>query len=79
MGKELEDAPSVGARRASPENRNPSRKHVRLAPEVYDQAGYYFITICIERRRQLLGQVVGDFFTPSALGSIGSFPFCSML
>jgi len=38
----------------------PTRKNIRLKDYNYSQAGYYFVTICIKDRCELLGQIVGD-------------------
>ena len=39
----------------------PIRKKIRLHEYDYSQAGYYFITICVEDRHEMLGRViVGD-------------------
>ena len=37
----------------------PKRKRLRLASYDYSQPGYYFITICIYARQQLLDDFVG--------------------
>ena len=36
------------------------RKNIRLYGYDYSSAGYYFITICVKDRKELLGKVVGD-------------------
>ncbi|MCL2056290.1 MAG: transposase [Oscillospiraceae bacterium] len=38
----------------------PVRKKIRLTGYDYSQANAYFITICIEDRHEILGNVVGD-------------------
>jgi len=38
----------------------PVRKGARLKDYDYSQAGCYFITICVNDRREMLGDVVGD-------------------
>jgi len=40
--------------------KSPNRKHIRLKDFDYSNAGCYFITICIEDRRELLGKIAGD-------------------
>ena len=43
----------------------PQRKRTRLAGYSYSSPGYYFITVCVEDMRLLLGRVVGgDLITP---------------
>lgn len=37
----------------------PTRKNPRLPRYDYAQAGYYFVTICTQDRKQTLGEVVG--------------------
>ncbi len=37
----------------------PRRKHVRLTHYNYARAGYYFVTICTYRRREVLGSISG--------------------
>jgi len=37
----------------------PVRKKIRLDGYDYSQAGYYFITMCIEGKHEMLGQIVG--------------------
>ena len=37
----------------------PVRKNTRLVDYDYSQAGYYFITICVNNKQKLLGQIVG--------------------
>ena len=38
----------------------PVRKIIRLNDYDYSQAGYYFLTICIEDKNDMLGEIVGD-------------------
>ena len=39
----------------------PERKRIRLEGYDYSRAGYYFVTICVEDRNEMLGTVVvGD-------------------
>ena len=40
-------------------NELPIRKHLRLKEYDYSSAGGYFLTICVEDMRKLLGEVVG--------------------
>jgi len=37
----------------------PKRKHPRLKEYDYSSVGAYFITICVEDMRKILGEVVG--------------------
>jgi len=37
----------------------PVRKNIRLSGYDYSSAGYYFITICVKDRREMLGKIVG--------------------
>ena len=37
----------------------PVRKDIRLKGYDYTSAGYYFVTICVKDRREMLGSVVG--------------------
>ena len=53
----------------------PIRKNIRLQGYDYSAAGYYFITICVKDRHELLGQIVGDaaFGVPSVkISEIGN-------
>lgn len=36
----------------------PQRKQMRLKEYDYSQEGYYFITICIKNRENILGRIV---------------------
>lgn len=36
-----------------------SRRSIRLAEYDYSQAGYYFVTVCLNDRRNLFGDIVG--------------------
>ena len=38
----------------------PSRKNIRLTDYDYSQNGAYFITICVKKKHELLGKIVGD-------------------
>ncbi|MCL2367685.1 MAG: hypothetical protein FWC72_01705 [Oscillospiraceae bacterium] len=38
----------------------PQRKRLRLEGYDYSNAGYYFVTVCVKDRHELLGEVVGD-------------------
>jgi len=38
----------------------PKRKNIRLEEYDYSKTGYYFITLCVIDRREILGRVVGD-------------------
>lgn len=50
----------------------PKRKNMRLAGYNYSQAGYYFITICVNDRHNLLAQIdVGAAFCRPELTKIG--------
>ena len=37
----------------------PVRKSIRLKGYDYSRAGYYFVTICVKNRHEMLGKVVG--------------------
>ena len=37
----------------------PVRKSIRLKGYDYSKAGYYFITMCVKDRHEMLGEVVG--------------------
>ena len=37
----------------------PVRKNIRLKEYDYSSAGYYFVTICVKDRHEMLGKVVG--------------------
>ena len=37
----------------------PRRKRIRLQNYDYNSPGCYFITVCVERKRKLLGEIVG--------------------
>jgi putative transposase len=62
---------SVGATRASPEIR-PQRKQVRLPRHIYGQPGYYFVTACVDKRRQVFGRINAGCSELSQLGSLVS-------
>lgn len=52
------------------------RKTIRLKDYDYSQAGYYFITICTENRKNILGQVVNigiDSIAPSYEMALSNF------
>ena len=38
----------------------PTRKDIRLKGYDYSSAGYYFITICVKDKNEILGKIVGD-------------------
>ena len=38
----------------------PKRKQIRLKGYDYSRAGYYFVTICVRNRSEILGEIVGD-------------------
>ncbi len=40
-------------------NELPKRKQIRLKYYDYSQNGYYFVTICIDKRRHIFGEIVG--------------------
>lgn len=40
----------------------PKRKNIRLKDYDYSQAGYYFITICTNKRMNILSNIVGGGF-----------------
>lgn len=39
------------------ENKFPVRKHPRLKDYDYGSEGYYFVTMCVDEMRQILGKV----------------------
>ena len=43
----------------------PERKHPRLKEYDYSQNGCYFITICTEKRVQILSKIVGRGLAPA--------------
>ena len=51
----------------------PQRKRTRLEGYDYRADGYYFVTICIDRRKTLFSRIVGQGLAPAenALSSIG--------
>lgn len=49
------------------ENGLPKRKHPRLDHYDYSTAGAYFITICTQNRRCLLGRIVGRGLAPAEI------------
>ena len=52
---------------------DPSRHHrrsIRLPGYDYSQPGAYFVTICVEGREHLLGDVVEGVFQPNRFGHI---------
>ena len=38
----------------------PVRKNIRLKEYDYSSAGYYFVTMCVKGRHEMLGKIVGD-------------------
>ncbi len=48
----------------------PARKSPRLKGQDYTAPGMYFVTVCVEERRPLLGQVVSSVMVPSAAGEM---------
>ena len=44
------------------ENNLPTRKPTRLKEFDYSQSGYYFITICTDKRENILSNIVGEGF-----------------
>lgn len=51
----------------------PQRKIIRLKDYNYSQAGYYFITICVENGRTLLWSDVGAIIDRPPLSETGKF------
>jgi hypothetical protein len=47
---------------------SPRRKNIRLKNYDYTSAGYYFVTICTEKRKCLFGNIVGGKMELSPLG-----------
>lgn len=43
----------------------PNRKHTRLKEYDYSQNGYYFVTICTEKRAKILSKIVGRGLAPA--------------
>jgi len=68
IADELNRRLNVGATRASPEAQHAARKDVRLMREVYTQAGYYYVTVCCNQRRSVLGTVSAGVMGLSSLG-----------
>ena len=48
----------------------PIRKHIRLREYDYSQEGAYFVTICVQNRECLFGEITDGVMTLSALGEI---------
>ena len=49
-------------------NSPPKRRSIRLPDYDYSNAGAYFVTICTDRRRCILGEVVGETNVTSPIG-----------
>ena len=48
----------------------PVRKNIRLKDYDYSTAGYYFITVCVKDKHEMLGKVVGDAVVGDAVHSV---------
>ncbi len=59
-------------RAVSGDKPRPKRRSIRLKGYDYTQPGAYFVTICVQGRRQLLGEIAGDVIRPSKAGIIVS-------
>jgi len=49
-----------------------NRKVIRLRGYDYSQAGYYFITICVDGKRNLLGKIVHDHLNDDMHSPVGA-------
>ncbi len=51
-------------------NGNHNRKQLRLKDYDYSQAGYYFVTICVENKKNILCEIVGNdaLVVPTSIG-----------
>lgn len=58
------------SRKKKYQTHNEERKSIRLAGYDYSQPGAYFITICVNKRLSLLGDVVGSAIALSELGRL---------
>jgi len=50
--------------------RSPRRRQTRLSSFDYSSPGFYFVTICIQDKKPILGSVEGDRVVPSDAGSM---------
>lgn len=50
----------MGAERTNMQNRYPQRKQIRLKGYDYRAEGYYFIKICTQYRKEILGKIIYD-------------------
>ena len=41
------------------QKKGPERKSIRLHGHDYSSAGYYFVTMCVKDRQELMGEIVG--------------------
>jgi putative transposase len=48
----------------------PARKNLRLRGYDYKAPGMYFVTVCVDARKRLLGDVVSSGMAPSAAGQM---------
>ena len=56
----------------------PSRRSIRLRHFDYRQAGYYFLTLCTDQRRNLFGYVFDDSVRLSALGELAAMQWLAL-
>ena len=57
----------------------PVRKSIRLKGYDYSQAGYYFVTLCVEGKHEILGEVdVGQGLCSCRLSDIGDIAYTEL-
>jgi REP element-mobilizing transposase RayT len=48
----------------------PNRRSIRLAGHDYSEAGAYFVTVCVQDRKRLFGEIVDAEMRPNAAGEM---------
>src|SRR5688572_27129252 len=48
----------------------PSRRSIRLKDYDYSRPGRYFVTVCVQNRLRLFGDIQSHFFYPSGAGEM---------
>jgi len=51
-------------------NQRPSRRSIRLPAYNYGQPGAYFVTICVQHRQPLFGEIREGEMRPNRLGAV---------
>ena len=70
VGAGFKPAPTTGVEPAPTASQSPRRRNLRLRNYDYTQAGFYFVTICVQNRQSLFGEIIDGIMQFNSTGTL---------